>query len=86
MSEIPRKVQEQYRQLIAAVSNLSRAECERRFPELIAYINRHVSLVDLMRADGIELKPLSPDTPGVFIAIGACPCCKGDLLVKEPPC
>ena len=83
MSEIPRKVQEQYRQLIAAGSNLSRAECERRFPELIAYINRHVSLVDLMRAEGIVVKPLSPDAPGVFVAEAACPCCNGKIIIRE---
>lgn len=82
---IPAKVREQYEALLAAPKGLSRAECERRFPDLIAYINylEHVSLVDLIRADGIELTPLSPDAPGVYLGVGGCPSCGADILVKE---
>ena len=61
----------------------TREECEERFPGLVAYINEHLSLVDLMRADGIKLTPLSPDAPVAYIAEGACPCCGGDIMVKE---
>ena len=77
------KVLEQYRLLLESPTGLSRAECERRFPELIAYINRHISLVDLMRAEGIVVKPLSPDAPGVFVAEAACPCCNGKIIIRE---
>lgn len=74
-------IQEQYRQLLKN-PNLSRAECEYRFPELIAYILKNVSLIDLLRSQGIEARPLSPDAPNVYIAEESCPCCGGDI-VKE---
>ena len=87
---VPDIVSEQYRQLLCAEPGLSREECERRFPELIAYVKSHISLVDLFRKFGFEVKPLSPDAPGVFIVLqpkdiaqGACPDCGSNLIVKE---
>ena len=77
------KVLEQCRLLLESPTGLSREECERRFPELITYINLHISLVDLMRAYVIVLRPLSPDVPGVYIAEGACPCCNGNIVIRE---
>lgn len=72
----------QYQRLLAE-PGLSREECMRRFPELVAHILNNISLVDLLESQGIELEPLSPDAPGVFIAKGGCPGCGGDIIVKE---
>ena len=71
--------------LMAAPKGLSREECEHRFPALIAYIRYlgSVSIVDFLRAEGVELKPLSPDAPGVYIGVGGCPDCGNDILVKD---
>lgn len=83
MSDIPQIIQEQYQQLLTAGHGISREECMRRFPELIAYILETISLLDLLKSQGIEVKPLSPDISGVYIAEDACPCCGGDIIVKE---
>ena len=82
---IPAKVREQYEVLMAAPKVLSRKECERRFPDLIAYIKYldSVSIVDFLRAEGIELRPLSPDAPGIYVGVGGCPSCGTDILVKD---
>jgi hypothetical protein len=63
-------------------STMSEEQVRDRYPDVIQWFNEHISLVDLMREAGVELKPISRDAPGVFI--GQCPfCSSGPLLVRS---
>lgn len=75
-------IEREYRELSDISEPLSRSECEQRFPNLVAYVLTNISAVDLLASQGIELTPISPDTPGVLIAKGACPDCRGNLIVR----
>ena len=86
MSTIPRIVQQQFAEmesLKACGIPFDRAYAEAHWPELIVWINDNVSLVDLVRESGVEIEPLSPDSPGVYIGKGGCPGCGADIAVKE---
>ena len=76
--EIPPKVWEQLEAFEARKDSTDRTECEQRYPDLLRYIRSRVLIIDLIKDSGFEVEPLSPDTPGVYIARGACPCCGGN--------
>ena len=70
-------VREQY----AAIQNypdITRDEAEARFPELLDYLRRNVSIVDVIRDAGVELEPVSSD-----ISVGECPLCHGPVTVRS---
>lgn len=75
-------IEAQYQELLA-MPNLSREECMKRYPDLVAYVLNNISLVDLLKSQGIEVKHLSPDAPGIYIAEGGCPDCGSNIIVKE---
>ena len=60
---------------------LSEAEIRAQYPDVVAWVNVNVSLVDLMRASGVTLRAISPDSPDVLV--GDCPRCNGLLLVRR---
>lgn len=83
---IPVIIREQFSEIDLLTNQgitLTEAECRARFPELIIYIRSHISLVSLMRSQGIRLRPLSPDAPDVYISPEGCPFCNGAIIVKE---
>ena len=83
---IPRIVERQWEEMNTLKAQgvpFDRAYAEEHWPELITWINANVSLVDLVRASGIEIEPLSPDSPGVYIGKNGCPNCGADIIVKE---
>ena len=75
-------IESQYQELLT-MPDLNREECMEHFPELVAYVLAHISLIDLLESQGVNLKPLSPDAPGVLIAEHGCPSCQGNIAVKE---
>jgi hypothetical protein len=62
-------------------AGLTADEARIQYPDVVRWINENVSLVDLMRASGIELKPISPDRPDILV--GKCPDCAGPLMVRS---
>jgi hypothetical protein len=76
---IPRDIAQRMDEIQA--SKLSESEIRSRYPDVIAFVNEHVSLVDLVRASGVSLRPLSPDAPNVLV--GGCPSCAGPMLVRR---
>ena len=76
---IPRDIAQRMDEI--QVSGLPEAEIRRLYPDVISWVNEHVSLVDLMRASGVSLRPLSPDAPNVLV--GGCPSCAGPMLVRR---
>lgn len=85
MTDVPDIVQRQWAEmdsLKAKGISIDRSYAESHWPELIAWVNANISLVDIIRASGIELEPLSPDSPGVFVGKGGCPGCGEDIIVK----
>jgi len=75
---IPGKIQEQIRQI--QVSDLDQKQLRAKYPEAVRWINENVDIVSILKAAGVELRPLSPDAPGVLM--GSCPDCRGALVVK----
>ena len=70
--DVPAIVREQ----LAAIQGypaITREEAEARFPELLNWLRGNVSIVDVIQDSGVDLKPVSPDAPGVFV--GECPFC-----------
>ena len=65
-----------------SIPGLSREKAELNFPEVLAYIRNNVSLVDLMRSQGMKLRPLSAERPDILVSEG-CPCCGGGPVYVE---
>ncbi len=62
---------------------VTREEAERIYPDLLSHIRATVSIVDLIRESGIDVEPLSPDAPDVYVARAGCPSCGGNAFLKE---
>ena len=69
---VPGIVREQY-EAAMQTPDLTREEAEARFPQLLNWLRGNVNLVDVIQDSGVDLKPVSPDAPGVFV--GECPFC-----------
>jgi len=76
---IPRDIAQRMDEIQA--SKLSEVEVRSRYPDVVAWVNQHVSLVDVMRASGVSLRPISPDAPNILV--GNCPGCAGPMLVRR---
>lgn len=76
---IPKEIVDQIDKILA--SGLPEGDIRRCYPEVVAWVAEHVSLVDLMRASGVELHPVSPDRPDVLV--GSCPACHGPMMVEQ---
>lgn len=80
---MPPRVQEQLEAFEARTDSPGRLECERLYPELINFIRERISLVGLIRASGLNVEPLSPDAPDVYVVRGGCPFCGDNVFIKE---
>lgn len=76
-------IQRQYAHLATRRGRLTRSECEKLYPDLIDYVRRRVSILDLVQGEGLRIEPLSPDVPNCFKVKGGCPSCGGTLLVRK---
>lgn len=81
----PSRVRQQYGDLCTHSERLGRTECERLYPDLIEYVRKNISLLDLVRESGFTLRSVSEDAPDTYVAEGACPCCAHDMFVRDKP-
>ena len=77
---IPAEIQRQIDEILS--SDLSEQEIRARYPAAITWVNSHVDLVSLIRDSGINLQPVSADTPNVLVGRG-CPSCGGPVAVRR---
>ncbi len=62
-------------------SDLCEAEIRQFYPGVIGWFLENISLVDLVTASGVALRPISPDEPNILV--GDCPGCGGPILVQS---
>jgi len=77
---MPPHIRERSRQM-NSVPGLTREVAERDFPDVMNWLRENISLVDVMRAQGVKLRPVSADCPDVLV--GRCPDCNGPMMVKS---
>lgn len=62
-------------------SDFSEEEIRKLYPDVVRWFLENVSLLDLMAASGVTLRPISPDAPNILV--GDCPGCGGPILVRS---